>query len=735
MFRSFYQFKKSPEMKSLTGKFLKVFILVLLFAIKGIAQTPEPENLKVFDNWVEWSNGSNMLQLTLNRQAYRLLDEREKEITALKTGTDWKTRQAKVKTVLSEIVGTFPEKTPLNPVVTGTLKRGNFRVEKIVFESVPGFRVTGCLFIPDGPGKKPAILNVIGHSLPSFRRDIYQHLILNLVNKGFIVFAIDPVGQGERLQYSDSDLKLVQFTSSTQEHTFMANQCFLSGNSLAKYFIWDGIRAIDYLLTRKEVDPDRIGLTGLSGGGTQTAFIAAFDDRIKAAAPTCYITGYRRLLESIGSQDGEQNLYHGLLKGIDHADLLEVRAPKPVLIVSTTRDFFSIQGARETFQEVRKAYEALRNPDNISMSEGDLGHGFIKNNNEATYAFFQKELNLPGDPAEIPVQYFAENELQVTSAGQGVTSFGGKTVFDLNKTEVTKMAEKLELSRTTDPHHLDLVREKARELSGYQDPGNEVRPVFRGRYQREGYAVELYALETGNRVVVPLLVMRPEKGNSKALLYIHPEGKEAEAAPGGKMEYFVRQGYTVVAPDLPGIGETLPKINYPGALSYGAQLIGRSLVAIHAGEIVRVARFVKNLPGLNAQSIQAFTSGELCPALLHAAVFEPVIGAVALTGSPVSYVNIATTRFNTFSLSFSWGVSGALTAFDLPDLAASIAPRRLLYINTLDASGELASDELIKNQMAFPKAIYSNSESNKLLFLKIQEEKIQDTLADWLGSE
>jgi dienelactone hydrolase len=722
-------------MKNLSGKLQIVIILFLLFTIKGIAQTAEPENLKVFDNWVEWSNGSNMLQLYLNQQAYRLLDEREKEIAALKTLVDWKTRQEKVKQVLSVIVGSFPDKTPLNPVVIGTLNRSNFRVEKIVFESVPGFHVTGCLFIPDGPGKKPAILNVIGHSQPSFRRDIYQNLILNLVNKGFIVFAIDPIGQGERLQYSDSDLKLVKFTSSTQEHTFIANQCSLAGNSLAKYFIWDGIRAIDYLLTRNEVDPDRIGLTGLSGGGTQTAFIAAFDDRIKAAAPTCYITGYRRLLESIGPQDGEQNFYHGLLIGIDHADLLEVRAPKPALIVGTTRDFFSIQGTRETFQEVRKAYEAMGNPDNISMSEGDLGHGFITNNNEATYAFFQKELNLPGDPEEVPVQYFAENELQVTPAGQVVASFGGKTVFDLNKTEVNKLAEKLELSRKTDTHHLDLVREKARELSGYQDPGNEVRFVFRGRYQRDGYAVELYALETENRYVVPILVMRPEKGNSKALLYIHPEGKEAEAAPGGKMEYFIRQGYTVVAPDLPGTGETLPKINYPGALGYGAQLIGRSMVGIHAGEIVRVTRFVKNLPGLNAESIQAVTSGELCPALLHAAVFEPVIGSVALIGSPVSYVNIATTRFNAFSLSFSWGVAGALTAFDLPDLAASIAPRRLLYINTPDASGELASDELINKQMAFPNAIYSNFGSNKLLFLKIQEEMIQDKLADWLRSE
>ncbi len=714
-------------------------ILCLIFCIlplQSLPQENEAENLKVFNNWIEWSNGQNMLQLYLNQQAFKLMDKREQEIAQLKTETEWKARQQKVKKILSEIVGQFPEKTPLNPKITGIIQKENFRVEKVIYESVPGFPVTGCLFIPNnGKEKKPAILNVIGHSLESFRRDIYQQIILNLVTKGFIVFAIDPVAQGERLQYCDATSEQVKLSGSTQEHSFMANQCLLAGYSLAKYFIWDGIRAIDYLLTRKEVDPERIGLTGLSGGGTQTAYISAFDDRVKASAPTCYITSYRRLLESIGPQDGEQNFYHGLSNGIDHADLLEVLAPKPVLIVSTTRDFFSIQGTRETFGEVKKAYQAFGKGDNISMSEGDLGHGFIKKNNEATYAFFQKELDLPGDPGETPVQFFTENELQITPTGQVLTSFRGETVFDLNKAEVKKLTEKLEMSRRTDPNHPDVVREKAKEVSGYQDPGSEVRSVFRGRYHREGYAVELYALETGSRYAVPVLVMQPEKGNSGILLYIHPEGKEAETLPGGQMEYFVRQGYTVVAPDLPGIGETRSKLTYPGALGYEAQLIGRSIVGIHAGEIARVVRFIINASGGNVNSIQAVTFGELCPALLHAAAFEPAIGSVALINSPVSYANIAGTRFNAFSLSFSWGVSGAFTASDLPDLVACIAPRRLLYINPVDATGEVASDELIMKQMAFPVDVFSHSGSGNLKFRKMEKDGIPDALSDWLKPE
>src|SRR5690606_16564202 len=151
-----------------------------------------------------------------------------------------------------------------------------------------------------------------------------------------------------------------------------------------------GIRAVDYLLSRKEVDVNRIGITGRSGGGTQSAYIAAFDERIKAVAPECYITSFKRLLESIGPQDAEQNLPGGLSLGIDHGDLLMVRAPKPALMITTTGDFFSIQGARETAVEVSRMYKAFNAGDNFGMCEDDAGHAPTTKNREALYEFFQK---------------------------------------------------------------------------------------------------------------------------------------------------------------------------------------------------------------------------------------------------------------------------------------------------------------------------------------------------------
>ncbi|RIH63918.1 xylan esterase [Mariniphaga sediminis] len=720
-------------MKYLRTQVKIVLIFGCMFA--PLYMYSQEENLKVFDGWVEWSNGENMLQLYLNRQAYQLLDKREQQITQLKNKQDWILRQQKVKSTLSAIVGAFPEKTPLNAKITGIIQEDEFRVEKIMYESIPGFYVSGCLFIPNsGTEKKPAILNVIGHSIQSFRRDVYQNVILNLVRKGFIVFAIDPIGQGERIQYYDLDTNgNVIGNSATHEHSFLANQCFLAGYSLAKYFIWDGIRAIDYLLSREEVDPDRIGLTGLSGGGTQTAFIAAFDERVKASAPSCYITSYRRLFESIGTQDGEQNFYHGLINGIDHADLLEIRAPKPTLIVSTTHDFFSIEGARETYKEVKEVYRAFGKQENITMSEADYTHGFARKNNEVTYAFFQKELENPGDPAEKDVKIFSQEKLNVTPTGQLSTSYKGKLVFDLIKSEAENLVKGLEQSRKNNPSHLETVKQKAKELSGFITPEQGNKHVFRGRYQRDGYAIEMYALERGENYVIPLLLAIPNDSKIHSpVIYIHPDGKEKDIAPGGNIEKLVKQGFVVAVPDLLGIGETRSSRGYPGSHGYGAMMIGRSIVGIQAGDIVRVVDFLKELPEIETVNIQAIAFGERCPALLHAAVFEPSITGIALVEAPVSYHNITQTKMYQYSLSFDWGVAGALTAYDLPDLAACIAPRKLTFIGILDGKKVPANKELIAGQMAFPEAIYANNNPDYLKIIPLPGEGVMQALTGWL---
>ena len=625
----------------------------------------------------------------LNKQAFTYLDTRDNEIAGLETKADWTNRQKRVKDILMKTVGPFPEKTPLNPQVTGTIKKEGYKIEKIVYESMPGFYVTGCLYLPDGSEKKPAILFVSGHTANGFRHTSYQVMILNLVKKGFIVFAIDPISQGERVQHYDPEknASLIGPGSPTREHSHLGNQTFLSGISVARYFIWDGIRAIDYLLTRKEVDPGRLGVTGQSGGGTQSSYIFAFDERIKAGAPVNYITGFRRLLESIGPQDAEQNLFRGIMNGLTHADFLEVRAPNPVLISAGTRDFFSIQGARETYAEVSKAYKAFGMEENISLVEDDFGHGYTVKLNEAIYDFFQKSLDNPGSPKNEDIAILSPEELKVTPTGNVASSYeNAETVFSINKKETQKLISQWQASRNNLDMHLQKIRLKAKEISGYVTPEVDVKSVFRGRYQRDGYSVEMYALHGEGKCIIPLLLFVPESGDKfSSLIYLHPKGKMEDAAIGGRIEQLVKKGYMVAAPDVSGIGEVADK---NGGNNFLAFLIGRSIVGIQAGDINRVVNFLKKRSDVIQGKIGAVAFDEISPALLHAAAFEKTISPVTLIGSLYSYETISMNKLYDSRLTNSF-VAGALAAYDLPDLASSLAPAKLNLINMKDGEGNM----------------------------------------------
>ncbi|MCD6597279.1 MAG: acetylxylan esterase, partial [Bacteroidales bacterium] len=289
----------------MTNTLNKFLVYITLFLI-SFPVTFAQDDVSLFNYWKYYSDAENALYKTESGMVLDQLSKRKQEIQKISSLEEWQDRQEVVKEKLLKIIGPFPSKTPLNAKITGKIKRPDFRVEKVVFESMPGFYVTAAIFIPNKrKGKAPAILFASGHTESSFRYKPYQQIIINLVKKGFVVLAIDPVGQSERSQYLDPATGKPLY-GSVAEHCYFGNQCFLSGYSPAKYFIWDGIRAIDYLISRKEVDPERIGITGHSGGGTQTAYIAAIDDRILAAVPECFITDLNYLIKSNGPQDAEQ---------------------------------------------------------------------------------------------------------------------------------------------------------------------------------------------------------------------------------------------------------------------------------------------------------------------------------------------------------------------------------------------------------------------------------------------
>jgi hypothetical protein len=712
-------------------KFLLTQSIALLLS-NGIVNAQNELDV-IRNNWLQYTDAPNSFYHFLTSEAYKMLESRSVEISKITTRDELLQRQAEVRRTLWKILGPFPEKTPLNAKITSIVRKNGFRIENIIYESLPGFYVTASLFIPERIKKPaPAILFCSGHSTGVYRLPFYQQPLLNLVKKGFIVLAIDPIGQGERLQYFNPDTGESTIGISTKEHSYPSAQVYLIGNSIARYFIWDGIRSIDYLVSRKEVDPERIGVHGLSGGGTQTAYISALDDRVAVSAPAGYITSYRRLMESIGVADGEQNLYHGIFNGIDHADFIEIRAPKPTLIMATTRDFFSIQGTRETYSEVKRMYELSGQPDNVEIAEDDDDHGYTKNNREAMYAFFQKYLRLPGSSSEEEVEYIPELELQKTSTGQISTSAGGETVFSLNRKDAEILITQLESSRGDLINHLSNALISAKNLSGYVEPAVFNEPVFTGRIQREGYVIEKYFVKGEGDYIIPYLLMLPARSNDKALIYLHPSGKAAEADPGGEIEWFVRNGFTVLAPDLIGIGEmgpgvpvgdvTIDSISYN--LWYTAMLIGRSITGIRAGDVVRLTEMLRKNQKIN--EVFGIARKELTPVLLHAAAFNQHIDRIALIEPYSSYRSIVMNRFYDPRFVYSM-VPGALEAYDLPDLAASLAPRKLLMAGVTDGNSTNDDAEGLNKDLDFIKTAYSCKNAGQKLNI------ITDTSSDKLS--
>src|SRR4051812_6874149 len=369
-------------------------------------------------------------------------EARAAKIAAIRTRAEVAARQQYIRKQLVEEVGGFPEKTPLNARITGTLDRGDYKVEKLIFESQPRHFVTANVFVPTKARPPyPAVLGTAGHSGDGKAYELYQRVWVSLARRGFLVLAFDPPGQGERLEYLDAAGKSRLGAGGAAEHSMEGLQCLLTGTTVARYFIWDGIRAFDYLLTRPDVDPKRIAVTGNSGGGTQSSYMAAFEPRLAAAAPSCYLTSWEKLWSGPGPQDAEQVFPNFLKDGLDFPDFLIAFAPKPVQMATAIRDFFPIDGARATFAEARRIFDVVGAPDHMGYFEFDDPHGWSLPRRQATYRWLARWLQGREDNgAEPEGKLDSAHDLQCTETGQVGTSFSAaETVQSLNAAEAERL--------------------------------------------------------------------------------------------------------------------------------------------------------------------------------------------------------------------------------------------------------------------------------------------------------
>lgn len=673
---------------------------VLLSAFPACAQ----DDLSILKSWRMYSDVENALYNSIADEAYRLLDERDSRLATLHTAKEWETYIDGVRTGLKRAFGPMPAHTPLNARTTATFEHEGITVQNILFESRPGFHVTSSLFRRSDLAEKklPAILYVCGHTNDGYKSTAYQQVILNLARKGFAVLAFDPVGQGERLQYWDASAGKSIIGGPTAEHSYAGMQFLILGRTMAMVRLWDAVRAVDYLVSRDDIDPKRIGVQGRSGGGTMSSYMMAMDDRIAAAAPECYITSFRRLIQSIGPQDAEQNLLSQIADGLDHGDFIFARAPKPTLIVTTTRDMFSIQGARETVQSAVPAFTALGSPGSIAMIEDDAPHQSTKFNRERVYAFFMKTFNVEGSPADEDIPYIDPLKLQVSESGQVVTS-GSRNIHDIVLDDAAPVFDALRKARGSAVEtRKSAVLASSKALSRYRDPAVIGDAVFAGRLQREKYSIEKYILDPSGKLPIPALLCIPKGGGRyPAVLLVSSAGNAVEGKPEGFASLLAENGYCVMTVDIPGFGELTGNVHGDDSvirgvsynLVFGAQLIGRSITGIQAESIVDAARWLASRKESASGGIIAVSCGITGPALMHAMAFEPSIRSAAYIDSPVSWEAIVKERFYDQAAG-STVVPSALTAYDLSDILGIAAPRDILLLDPAGGDGKPAIPQL-----------------------------------------
>ena len=282
-----------------------------------------------------------------------------------------------------DAIGTMPEKTPLNARTVATYRRDGYRVEKVIFESMPGIFVTANLFIPDGAVKRPAVVMSCGHSDSGKDAPIYLRACVIAVKKGFVTLMFDPYAQGERIHYP--------IINSCRNHNQMGLRGSLIDWSAPLLRIWDGIRAIDYVSTRTEVDPERIGYMGQSGGGTMTALMETVEPRIKAAAPSCYLTSLSELCHWMGPQDGEQNIFGQLAFGLNHTGYVLI-PDIPVAVTCKFSDMFPFYGTRTLFDTVEEVERKIGKAGRAFLNSAPGPHGWTEATEVASVDFLARHL-------------------------------------------------------------------------------------------------------------------------------------------------------------------------------------------------------------------------------------------------------------------------------------------------------------------------------------------------------
>ena len=638
------------------------------------------------------SDHPDMLVRYLTTRLNALAARWDTERALIRSAEDVNRRSRLVRSKMLEMIHGLPRRGPLAPVVTGSFERPDYRVENVLFQSRPDFWVTGNLYIPkEGTRPFPGIISPCGHYADARMNPEYQSAYINMVKAGFVVLAYDPIGQGERRQYWNPETGATEVGGATTEHSMAGQVLLLLGEDLTHYRIWDGMRAIDYLESRNEVDKDRIGCAGHSGGGTLTQFIAALDERVKVAVINEGGTGHRWPIElrpesRLGPSDVEQNLFPAAVHGVDLCDIHAAIAPRPLLtLIENFNPRFNLAA-----EHILHRYQQLGVPDRFASEEATDPHAWTPKLRIATTRWFSKWFyGKPGPDTEPDFEVEPERRLYCTPNGsihysrKGDTIYGSiaKKAASIKKDGIANLAANIGYKRTETPLS---VRHLVTTL-------------------RKGYRIEKEEFISEPGIYIPAWVFLPDKPGSDKLplVYVHESGGQAHALEFGPIEKLVTEGKTVIAVDLRGIGETRPPhppaSDRPGefgflfdvetAMSYMAWYLDQSLLGMRVSDLTRAVDYAVERTGAAGVRMYGFGMGATWG--LFAAALDDRIKTLTGERGLVSYHSL--TQTDRYRHGANVFVRDLLLHGDLPDVAALLSGRELTLRNPVDPMKRVVS--------------------------------------------
>lgn len=678
----------------------------------------------------------NMLDSYFAGGLNRLADQWDKKRALLQSAADVKARNAFVREKFLQMIGGLPEKSPLNAVTVKTVEKDGYRVENVMFCSRPDFWVTGNLYLPaSGSGPFPGIISPCGHYPMARIVPQYQSAYISLVKSGFAVLAYDPIGQGERRQYWNPATDVTEVGGAVFEHSMAGQLLLLLGETLTGYMVWEGMRAIDYLLTRPEVDAKKIGCAGHSGGGTLTKFIAVADERVQCAAILEGGTANAWPTRSIGIADAEQNVFPAALFGVDNVDLHEAIAPRPLLaaIEHNSANFDSAADA------IGARYKQLGAEGKFTTVLADDPHAWTPKLRLATTDWFCRWFyDRSGPQKEEAYQISPPEDLYCTPNGSLRYSRRGQTIFSIIAEKQSDLRPWQD-SPKNDAElavHQEEIRSRVQKLLRYERHERPLNERHIVTTPREGYRIEKTEFLSEPDIYIPTWVFVPEgrSGVLPTVVYFSDEGMESDgmeftgefslAWTPGVLDQLARGGYLVIAADVRGVGETDSSrsssltsgefghlFDTNTSMAYAAWFMKLSLLGMRVQDVVRTVDYALQCEHADDRNLHLIGKGNAGLWCLFAAALDPRITSLISVRSLLSYRTLA--QADRYLYGADVFVPDILEHLDLPQVAAAVAPRPLTLIEPLDAMKRTADSARAEETYRWTRAAYETATAGK----------------------